>query len=1054
MQRCPHCGEKLEFSKNPPRFCSSCGQSLRALVNEATQPYSPPTTPPRFTPNDSTPPPESVGGYRLLRPLGEGGMGTVYEGEDIATGRRVAVKLIRAEYADSRAAVERFRREGRLAGTIAHPRCVFVLAADEQAGRPYIVMELMPGLNLANLVENNGTLSPPEAVSRILDVIEGLQEAHRCGVIHRDVKPSNCFIDTDNRVKIGDFGLSKALATDGQLTKSGAFLGTLLYAAPEQIRNEVVDQQADVYSVAATLYFLLTGRAPFQAGDDAAATLARTMTDPLTPMRKRRPDLPTTLDAVVLRGLARERGKRWRNLEEFRVALLPFVPGRHSLGEVGWRVGAYLMDAVFLIAMQFVLLFFAHWVIISHWGMPASRTQQLLELAATVTCALLYFGVPESLWGCSAGKLLFRLRVRTVAHHDRLSLPRALWRTLLFILILVELSWPLRWFVMAPMIDDVRGGRASVGEQFALGLITLFEPPLATLAGCLVLASTMRRRNGYRALHDFLSGTVVIRLPRPEKPRVLFGVTSRLAQTPMPPEAPRRLGAFTVRGLLSAASGQQLMFGEDGALNRRVWLWLRSLDEDLPANRREVSRTTRPRWLASGREGKHQWDAFVASSGFLLTDALTQCHRLFWPETLPILEQLAAELTASWADGTLPGSLCLEQIWIETTGRIQLLDVPLRTPASSITDPEPERRALALLRRVTAQALEGRPRAPGEAGPVRAPLPGPAADVLRRLMAPNGFVGVREFHAALGSARERPVEITRTRRGVQLAVLALTLAGAVVGMLGLPIIVTVLSYFSALWTELSIDLARERLQTTSACDFVVLSSTPDPMLAAAGVAQENADREHLARMENLRDRSQREREAALQSCSRFTRPIVALLERVGRSTYNQDADVRKATEAESPRAQIHDLEELALEPSSQWEQFLTAWMYVLIAALWFWPMAWVFWAAATRGGLGLWFAGARIVQEDGRRAARWRCAWRALLVWSPMLALLSTSLGLELWRLIHWDDNTAALVLAAWVSWAAWWLALLLLPLFAGLALWSPSRGVHDRLAGTYLVPR
>src|SRR5437763_12632182 len=101
---------------------------------------------------------------------------------------------------------ERVRRDGHLASSIAHPRCVFVLAADEDAGRPYIVMELMPGSTLKDLIDQQGPLPPDQAVAKILDVIEGLQESHRLEVIHRDVKPSNCFLETDGRVKIGDFG--------------------------------------------------------------------------------------------------------------------------------------------------------------------------------------------------------------------------------------------------------------------------------------------------------------------------------------------------------------------------------------------------------------------------------------------------------------------------------------------------------------------------------------------------------------------------------------------------------------------------------------------------------------------------------------------------------------------------------------------------------------------------------------------------------------------------------------------------------------------------------
>src|SRR5262249_1495241 len=151
------------------------------------------------------------------------------------------------------------RQEGRLASLIAHPRCVFVFAADEEAGRPYIVMELMPGSTLQDLVDRQGPLPPEQAVARILDVIEGLQEVQRHGVVPRGVKPSNCFLGADGRVRVGDFGLSKSLARDSHLTRTGAFLGTPRFCSPEQLRGEPIDQQSDGYSVAATLYFLLTG---------------------------------------------------------------------------------------------------------------------------------------------------------------------------------------------------------------------------------------------------------------------------------------------------------------------------------------------------------------------------------------------------------------------------------------------------------------------------------------------------------------------------------------------------------------------------------------------------------------------------------------------------------------------------------------------------------------------------------------------------------------------------------------------------------------------------
>src|SRR5436190_2927255 len=189
---CRDCGRSLEFSGARPSFCGYCGKPLPASTQQLTAPHDhdAAATRPESSPAGSTDsaPPE-VRGYRLLGLLGRGGMGSVYRAEDASSGRQVAIKLISPDFAGSDTAVERFRQEGRLASMIAHPRCVFVFAADEEDGRPYIVMELMPGDTLQDVVERRGPLPPEEAVARTLDVIEGLQEAHRLGVIHRDVKP-------------------------------------------------------------------------------------------------------------------------------------------------------------------------------------------------------------------------------------------------------------------------------------------------------------------------------------------------------------------------------------------------------------------------------------------------------------------------------------------------------------------------------------------------------------------------------------------------------------------------------------------------------------------------------------------------------------------------------------------------------------------------------------------------------------------------------------------------------------------------------------------------
>src|SRR6516225_5923427 len=186
---CPRCARVLEYDVERPTFCSYCGSALgpreQSTIDVVSEPVLPLTTtsPSTIAPDGASldeeavesgrdAAPKSVGGYQVVCALGTGGMGTVYEAVEAASGRRVALKLIGRRFVASDEAVERFRQEGRLASMIAHPRCVFVLAADEEAGRPYIVMELMAGSTIRDLVDQQGPLPVEQAVTKILDVIE------------------------------------------------------------------------------------------------------------------------------------------------------------------------------------------------------------------------------------------------------------------------------------------------------------------------------------------------------------------------------------------------------------------------------------------------------------------------------------------------------------------------------------------------------------------------------------------------------------------------------------------------------------------------------------------------------------------------------------------------------------------------------------------------------------------------------------------------------------------------------------------------------------------
>ena len=196
--------------------------------------------------------PCEFGGYRLRGLLGRGGMGTVYDAEQIATARRVALKML-GQGLDSPEMRQRFLREGRLAAGVSHPNSLYVFGSEEIEGVPVITMEIAGSGTLKDKLKRRGPLPVTEAVDAMLDVIAGLEAAFAAGVLHRDVKPSNCFVTPDGSVKIGDFGLSVSTLAkeDSYVTATGVIMGTPAYASPEQLRGDNLDVRADIYSVGA-----------------------------------------------------------------------------------------------------------------------------------------------------------------------------------------------------------------------------------------------------------------------------------------------------------------------------------------------------------------------------------------------------------------------------------------------------------------------------------------------------------------------------------------------------------------------------------------------------------------------------------------------------------------------------------------------------------------------------------------------------------------------------------------------------------------------------------
>ena len=259
-----------------------------------------------------------LGQYRLVRRLGSGGMGEVYLAEHVLLRRPCAVKLIRPEMAGDLGMRRRFEREARAAAALTHPNTCTVFdygTADD--GTFYCAMEYLPGPTLDQLVGHEGPLDPPRSVRLLRQLCGALWEAHRGGLVHRDVKPSNVIVCERGGVldvaKLLDFGLAQGQRVPGGVKRTapeGIFAGTPAYTSPEQAEGRTLDARSDLYSLGAVAYFLLTGRPPF-ARSGAQETMAAHIRDAVIPLRELRPDVPTDLEAVVLRCLEKDPGRRF-----------------------------------------------------------------------------------------------------------------------------------------------------------------------------------------------------------------------------------------------------------------------------------------------------------------------------------------------------------------------------------------------------------------------------------------------------------------------------------------------------------------------------------------------------------------------------------------------------------------------------------------------------------------------------------------------------------------------------------------------------------------------
>ena len=277
-----------------------------------------------------------LGGYRLMRPIGEGGMGKVY----LAINDRreqVAIKVLPPRKAlEEDNALRRFRREMDLSQRCSHPNLARTLVVGSEGDVHFMVMEYIPGKSLFDLVKNDGAgpLRVPDAARLFLKVVDGLEAAHRSGLVHRDIKPSNIMITPEGEAKLLDLGLARALDDETGLTRANTVLGTLDYASPEQLRDAAkADVRSDLYSLGCTLYFALSGKPPFEGGDMINKIYKQRMEDP-PPLENRARGVPAAFAAVdpqadeqeprravSKRRRAPRRPRRWTDPERVRAIL-------------------------------------------------------------------------------------------------------------------------------------------------------------------------------------------------------------------------------------------------------------------------------------------------------------------------------------------------------------------------------------------------------------------------------------------------------------------------------------------------------------------------------------------------------------------------------------------------------------------------------------------------------------------------------------------------------------------------------------------------------------
>ncbi len=999
--RCPRCGAVLPPDR-PEGLCPAC------VLGRATEPISSVTGagPATSSKESGRSEPSSVvprlaagpfGPYRIERLLGRGGMGEVYEAIHLTQGRRVALKVLSERLANA-ADRAQFLREGQLAASFSDPHSVYIFGSEEIDGVPVIAMELLPGGTLKDRVRHDGPLPTATAIDAIRQVIAGLEAARQVGILHRDVKPSNCFVGSDGTVKVGDFGLSiSTLAREGGPTSPrGAFYGTPQFAAPEQWRGEALDVRADIYAVGATLFYLLTGRPPVEDPQWRVSTAS------LAPLRPA-PDFEGIAKPVVavLRQCLRERpADRPQTYASLDKALRPFASSAQVPAALGRRMLAGCVDGAVLFAVTLPLYLRDFEEVFRVGRMPWHGWLLPVHLAVQ----LAYYTILEGRWGASVGKWACSLRVQRV-DGQRLGLLRAAARTCVY---------ELQYSIAIPGLLFMSARAERITAHPGWGLLVTESPLLCWFA----LFSTARRRNGFAGLHDLATGARVVQRAPPEASRPLAGA---MAPPPVPIMSAETVGPFVITGALWRTDLGELLAAFDPALRRPVWI--HRLPEGAPPlapSLRDASRPAQLHWLTGERGVAASWDAYEALDGESLRDRLAT--RQPWDLVRGWLLDLAREIEAGLGDASLP-SLTLDRIWITRQNRLKVLPfgAPGATPATA--PPTPVTFASALT--VVADALHASTRL----GPL--PL---SAETVRERVTKGDVASPAALIAMLASPAARADRVTRIRRAASVA-----LCGAPPALFALAVAVVTLYMRPVIGPMADLDFAMSRLTTldndTSPGARAERESLAIYIAAHWGSfigdqtfwigPSEPGTAGRLGRLpvplpQTLLDRRPRAEEVLAQHPHVSSAELAAATAQLG--------------------SFINDLNQNHQETNDvlPWGAGLVTALIAFLPV----PVFGTLWAFILRGGLFLGLLGIAVVTRDGRPAARWRTLWRAVAAW--WLIPAACGVGIHFWG-ARLDHSVAIFLLLAgpvlFVIGAVWAIA-------------TPQRGLQDRLAGTWLVPR